>query len=177
MLIAAAVGIKHDFGTVGRIVRAGIYRRPGGQLFGFVRGQIHFVNIGNAVFGITHQQIFAVGRERRRERHAGEVAQQFGALRAQVIQVHARLVVDVREVGDILHIGRESRRQHQIGPAGQELVAVAVLVHQRQPFDALARGAAFGNIGNDGVEIAFVAGQAFVNRIGHRMRHAPPVIL
>ena len=40
------------------------------------RAQIHRVDVGVAVIGEAHDHLVAVGREARREGHAGKVAQQ-----------------------------------------------------------------------------------------------------
>ena len=52
----------------------------------------------------------------------------------------------------------------------------AVLIHNRQPLDALGRRPGFGNINNPGVKIALFAGQTLINGVGNHMGYPAPVV-
>ena len=71
---------------------------------------------------------------------------------------------------------REARRQHQRAAVGQVAVIGAVLVHDRQALDAPVRRAALGDVDDARVEIAVLAGDALVDRVGDDVRDAPPVL-
>ncbi len=75
-----------------------------------------------------------------------------------------------------MQVGRKARRQRHRSAVGQKLVIFAVLIHNRQPLDAPGCRAAFRNIHDPGVKIAFFAGQTFVNGIGNHVSNAAPVV-
>ena len=52
----------------------------------------------------------------------------------------------------------------------------AVLVHDRQPLDPVGARPGLGDIDDLGVEVAVLARDPLVDRIGDLMRHAPPVV-
>jgi hypothetical protein len=126
-------------------------------------------------FSKRHDHLVAVGREARRKRHVGKIAQHLLAAAFDVEQIDARLAADIRHVGDHLRRGIEARRQHHVIAAGQEDRIGAVLVHDRQALLALERRAAFGNEHDAGVEIALLAGDALIDRVGDHVGDAPPV--
>ena len=52
---------------------------------------------------------------------------------------------------------------------------IAVLIHDRQAFDAPVAGTVFRDIDDPGIEITRFAGQAFIDGIGNDMGDPPPV--
>ena len=64
----------------------------------------------------------------------------------------------------------EARRQHQLAALGQEPQIGAVLVHDRQALDPFVLRAGLVDEDNPAIEIAFLAGQALVDRIGDDVR-------
>ena len=119
----------------------------------------------------------AVGREARREGHAGEVAQHALPAGCQVEQIHPRPVVGVAHERDLVARRMEARRQHQPGAVGQEAVVLAVLVHDRQPLGAPVARAGGGDVDDAGVEIALLAQQPLIDHVGHDVGDAAPVAL
>ena len=124
----------------------------------------------------AHDHLLAVGREARREGHAGEIADQFALAGLELQQIDPRLAAVVGHVGDFLARRREPRRQHQVVAVGQVAQVGAVLVHDRQPLDAVVLRAALGDEDDAGVEIALLAGQPLVDRVGDDVGDAAPVL-
>ena len=56
----------------------------------------------------------------------------------------------------------------------QEAQIVAVLIHDREPLDPPVERSGLGDVDDAGVEIAGLAGQPFVDRVGHLVGDAPP---
>ena len=54
---------------------------------------------------------------------------------------------------------------------------LAVLIHNRQPFDAAGCRSGLRNINHPRVKIPLFAGQTFINGIGNHMCHPAPVAL
>jgi hypothetical protein len=52
----------------------------------------------------------------------------------------------------------------------------AVLIHNRHPLDPVGRRPALGDVDDPAVEVADLAGDPLVGRIGDLVRHAPPVL-
>ena len=125
----------------------------------------------------AHHHLGAVGREARREAHAGEVAQKLAAAAVDVLQVDARraAVLGVRHVDDLLQRRREARRQRDGAAVGDVAVVGAVLVHDGDALDARVERAGLGDIGDAGVEVALLAGHALVDRVGDDVGEPPPV--
>ena len=66
-----------------------------------------------------------------------ERPQPFTAARADILDVDIGLVIEIVQIGDFLCGGGKARCQHQIKTTCQIFVIVAVLIHDRQPFDPL----------------------------------------
>ena len=161
--------------AVGRIGRRGIDRRRIGQPRGRLRAQVHHEQVRIAALLQAHDDALAVRREPRRERHAGEIADDLALPGLDVEQIDPRIALAEFHIGDFLGRRREPRRQHQIGAARQIAHIGAVLIHQRQPLDAAFRRAAFVDEHHAAVEIALLAGQALIDLVGNDVRDPPPV--
>ena len=72
--------------------------------------------------------------------------------------------------------GREARRQHQVVAAREIAHAGAVLIHDGQPLDAPVLRPGLVDEHDAAVEIAFLAGEPLVDRVGDDVRDAPPVV-
>ena len=161
--------------AVRRIGRRGVDRRRVGQPRGRLRAQVHHEQVGVAALLQAHDHALAVRREARRERHAGEIADDLALPGLDVEQIDARIALAEFHVGDFLGRRREARRQHEVGAARQIADVGAVLVHDREPLDAALLGAGLVDEHHAGVEIALLAGQALVDLVGDDVRDAPPV--
>ena len=73
--------------------------------------------------------------------------------------------------------GVKPRGQHKIAAVGQELVIGAVLVHHGNALDPVGRRAGLADIDNLAVEIAGLAGDTLIDRIGNPVRDPPPFVL
>ena len=94
-----------------------------------LRAQVHHEDVGVAALLQAHDHALAVGREARREGHAGEIADDLALAGLDVEQIDPRLALAEGHVGDFLRRRREARRQHEIVAAGQIADVGAVLVH------------------------------------------------
>ena len=137
--------------------------------------EVHRVDVGVAVARQAHDHVVAVGREARREGHAREVAQDLALAGVQIEEIDPRQPADIGDIGDLLIGRREARGQHQGAAVGQEPVVLAVLVHDAEPLDTPRLRPALGDVDHAGVEVAVLAGQALVDRVGDDVRDAPPV--
>ena len=70
---------------------------------------------------------------------------------------------------------REARCQHQVGALGQKPDIGAVLIHQRQLLDAPLLGPVLVDEHDAAVEIALLAGRAFVDLVGDDVGNPPPI--
>ena len=140
------------------------------------RDQIEDVDVGVAGLGQAHRQAAPVRGEMRREGHSLEIAELGVGAGGQIEHLDLRLAAPVGHERDILPGGVEARGQDQVGAVGQELVIGAVLIHDREPLHPVGRRAAFGDIDDPGVEIAGLAGDPLIDRIGDLVRHPPPVV-
>ena len=137
--------------------------------------QIERVDLARAADGDAHDHQIAVGRESRREGHAGKIAQHFLLAGVDVEDIDPRRAARVGEIGDLLRRGREARRQHQCAPVGQIAVIGAVLIHDGKALDPVVLRAALGDVDDAGVEITFLAGDALINLVGDNVGDAPPI--
>ncbi len=95
---------------------------------------------------------------------------------ADVQHIDARETAFVAGVEHPVATGRESRGKHDGARFGQILQVGPIVVHHRQTLLAVVLRPGFGNKDHTAVEIAALAGDPAVNRIGHLMRHAAPAI-
>ena len=139
--------------------------------------QVHGEDVGVAVVAQqAHDHLLAVRREARRKGHAGEIADEFALAGLDLQQIDARLAALVGHVGDFLPGRREARRQHDGRCRRSEIAHVgAVLVHDRQPLLALVLRAGFVDEDDARVEIALLAGQPLIDRVGDDVGDAAPV--
>ena len=131
-----------------------------------LRAQIHHEQVGVAALLQAHDHALAVRREARRERHAGEIADDLALAGLDVEEIDARVALAELHIGDFLGRRREARRQHEVAAARQIAHIGAVLVHQRQPLDAAFLGAGLVDEHDAAVEIALLAGEALVDLVG-----------
>ena len=115
------------------------------------------------------------GREPRRERHAGEIADDLALAGLDIEQIDPGVALAELHIGDFLGRGREPRRQHEVGAARKIAHIGAVLVHQRQPLDAPLLRPALVDEHHAAVEVALLSGQPLVDLVGNDVRDAPPV--
>ena len=92
--------------------------------------------IGVAALLQAHDDPLAVGREPRREGHAGEIADDLALAGLDVEQIDPRLALPVGHVGDFLRRRREARRQHEVLAAREIAHIGAVLIHDGEALDA-----------------------------------------
>ena len=88
----------------------------------------------------------------------------------------ARIALAERHVGDFLRRRREPRRQHQVVAARQIAHVGAVLVHDGEPLDAAVLRTGLVDEHHAAVEIALLAGQPLVDRVGDDVGDAAPVV-
>ena len=69
---------------------------------------------------LAHDDALSIGREARRKRHAGEIADDLPLAGFDIHQHDARLIAGVGHVGDFLTGRAEPRRQHQFLAGAQE---------------------------------------------------------
>ena len=124
----------------------------------------------------THHQFLPVGRETRREGHAGEIAHDLVLAAVDIHHGHPRIGPAKGHIGNVLRGRGEARRHHQLVAFGQVAQIGAVLIHDGEAFDALVLAALFIDKHHAGIEKAFFAGQARIDGIGDDMGHAPPII-
>ncbi len=104
------------------------------------------------------------------------MAQRLLAAGLDIEQVDAGARRTQRHEGDLLAVGGEPRRKHHVRAIGQVARISPVLVHDRQAADALELRPALGDEHHAGVEIALLAGELFIDRVGDLVRQAPPVL-
>ena len=150
---------EHDPASVGAVAGPGVDGAGLGQAARLAGAQVHLDDRGGPALADAHDDALAVGREARRKRHAGEVADQLALAGLQVHQEYARLVAGVLHVGDFLGGGAEARRQHQLPALAQQAHVGAVLVHHGEALVAPVLGAGLVDEHDLGVEIALFAGK------------------
>jgi hypothetical protein len=111
-----------------------------------------------------------------RKAHAGEVADDLALAGLDVEKKDARIALPVGHVGDLLRRRIEARRQHQVVAAGEIAHAGAVLVHDGEPLHPPILRAGLVDEHDAAVEIALLAGERLVDRVGDDVRDAPPVV-
>ena len=129
--------------------------------------QIHGEDVGIAVVAQqAHDHLLAVRREARRKGHAGEIADEFALPGLDLQEIDLRLAAFVGHVGDFLPVRREARRQRDRPAVGEIADIGAVLVHDGEPLLALVLRAGLVDEDDARVEIALLAGQPLVDRVG-----------
>ena len=116
------------------------------------------------------------GENRGAEAHAGKVADDLALTGLDVEQINARVALAVGHVGDLLGRRRKARREHEFIAAGEIAHVGAVLIHDGEPLDAPLLRAGLVHEHDAAVEIAFLAGQPFVNGIRNDVRDAAPIV-
>ena len=124
----------------------------------------------------THDDALAVGREPRREAHAGKVADDFALPGLDVVEVDARIALAVGHVGDLLRRRREPRGEHEFVAARQIAHVGAVLIHDGEPLDAPLARTGLVDEDDTAVEVAAVAGEPLVDRIRNDVGDAAPIV-
>src|SRR5262249_2214829 len=111
-----------------------------------------------------------------RKTHAGEIADDLALASFDIVQIDARIALPIGHVGDLLRRWREPRRQNKLVAAGEITDIGAVLIHDREPFDAPLGRPGLIDEYDPAVEIAALPGQALVDCIGDDMCDAPPIV-
>ncbi len=147
-----------------------------GQPRGRLGAQVHHEQVGIAAALQAEDHALAVGREAWAEAHAGKIADDLALPGLDVHQIDLGIALAIRHVSDGVGRGGEARREHEILAAREVAHVGAVLVHEREALDAPLTGPGFVDEYDAAVEVAFLAGQPFIDRIRNDMRDAPPVV-
>ena len=131
---------------------------------------VHLEDVRIGAFLQAHHHAVALRREARRKRHIGEVAQHLLLPRHDVAKDHARLAIAIGGVGYLLRKRMKARREHKLAALCQKPQICAVLIHDREALDPLVLGAGLVDKDDAAIEIAFLAGQALVDRVGDDVR-------
>ena len=140
-----------------------------------VAREVHHIDVGVAAGLDGEGDLAAVGGKARGEDHAREMAQRLLPPGVDVEEIDGRPRRPERHVGDLLAVRREPRGEHQRRAVGQVAGVGAVLVHDLQAAHRLGLGSALGDEDHAGVEIALLAGQLLIDRVGDLVRDAAPV--
>src|SRR5262249_34273515 len=137
LLRAVAVRFEGDLAAVRRVARTRVDGVAWRELSTLTGAQIHLVDRRVAAVLQTHDHALPIGREARREGHAGEIADRLALTRLQVQQKHARLIAGIRHERDLLVRRTEARGEHKLLAFAQQSDVLPILVHNGQALHTL----------------------------------------
>src|SRR5690606_6585723 len=153
LLVAGTVAFEHDTASVGRVRAPHVDpRRIRQALWRTTACRGYRIYVGVAPHSHRVKQPAPVWRPARRKGGIGAFGHQGLPPSADVVDIDARIAVEIADVGDLRVVRGVARRERRRLAIGYEAVIGPIRVHDREPLHAVILGTGLSDVGDLGIE-------------------------